>query len=223
MTALWIILGILLFFLLLLSIKVKVLVHSEESVEVKIKWLFLKFDILPPSEKKKPKKEKKPKEKKKDETVKEPGDKENIFVRFYHNNGISGVLELLEEATRILGGMFKRVGRAFLFEEIYIFLLVGAGDSADTAIRYGKTCAAAFPAMGTFVSMMRVKKHNLEIHPNFIDGESKAKLHANISVRPIALVNAALILAFAMLFKVLIKFLMGARVKENTQTAKEEI
>ena len=66
MTALYIILGIILFFLLILSIKVKVTVHSEDGVSLAVGWLFLKFDILPKKEKAKKKKKKKEKKKKKD-------------------------------------------------------------------------------------------------------------------------------------------------------------
>ena len=69
MTALYIILGIIAFFVLLLSVKVAVTVHYEDDVAVSIKWLFLKFNILPKSEEKRPKKEKKKKEEKAKEAV----------------------------------------------------------------------------------------------------------------------------------------------------------
>ena len=51
MTALYIILGIIAFFVILLSIKFAVTVHYEDDVAVSVKWLFLKFDILPKKEK----------------------------------------------------------------------------------------------------------------------------------------------------------------------------
>lgn len=212
MTALYIILGIIAFFLILLSVKVAVTVHYEDDVTVSLKWLFLKFDILPKHEKK-PKKEKKKKEKEKEkkenEIVSEPKKKknDNMFVRFYHNRGVEGVVQLLKDAAKALGGMFKRIGRAFLFEELFIALTVGAGDSAETAIKYGKTCSAAFPAMGFIVNNMRVKKYSIDISPDFIYGNNAAKLHTRISVRPISLINAIIIVLFELLFKVVIKLL----------------
>ncbi len=213
MTALYIILGIIAFFVILLSVKFTVTVHYENDVAVSVKWLFLKFDILPKKEKeKKPKKEKKKKEEKpkeESEVIPEPKKKkkDNMFVRFYNNRGVSGVVQLLKDAAKALGGMFKRIGRAFLFEELIISLKVGAGDSAETAIKYGKTCSAAFPAMGLIVNTMRVKKYNLEINPDFIYGKNEARLHTKISVRPIKLINAVIVLAFELLFKVVIKLL----------------
>ena len=217
MTALYIFLGIIAFFVILLSVKFTVTVHYEDDVAVSVKWLFLKFDILPKMEKeKKPKKEKKTKDEKpkeESEIIPEPKKKkkDNMFVRFYNNQGVSGVVQLIKDAANALGGMFKRIGRAFLFEELFIALKVGAGDSAETAIKYGKTCSAVFPAMGLIVSTMRIRKHSIDINPDFIYGKNEAKLHTTVSVRPVKLINAVIILAFELLFKVVIKLLKHSK------------
>ncbi len=218
MTALYVILGIIAFFVILLSVKLKITVHYEDDVALSVGWLFLNFNILPKKEKaeKKPKKEKKKKEEKpkeESEIIPEPKKKkkDNMFVRFYNNRGVSGVVQLLKDAAKAVGGMFKRIGRAFLFEELYISMNVGAGDSAETAIKYGKVCSAAFPAMGLIVSNMRIQKYNLEIVPDFIYGKTEARLHTKVSVRPIAFINAVIVLAFEMLFKVVIKLLKHSK------------
>lgn len=218
MTALYVILGIIAFFIILLSIRLCVTVHYEDDVELSVKWLFLNIKILPKKEKKekkkkdaKPKKEKKPQQE--SEIIKEPKKKkqDNMFVRFYKNRGVSGVVQLLKDTAKAVGGMFKRIGRAFVFDELFISLTVGAGDSAETAIKYGKTCSAAFPAMGLIVSSMRVKKYSIEINPDFINGSNSAKLHTKISVRPIKLINAVIIIAFELLFKVVVKLLKHSK------------
>lgn len=220
MTALLIILGIIAFFIVLLSVKVVVTVHYEDEVEVSLGWLFLKFNILPSKEKEeKKKKDKKPKEEKpkeESEIIKEPKKKkqDNMFVRFYRNRGVEGVVQLLKDAAKAVGGMFRRIGRAFLFEELFVSLTVGKGDSAQTAIKYGETCAAAFPAMGLIVNTMRVKKYSIEINPDFIYGKSNAKLHTKVSVRPLKLINAVIIVAFELLFKVVIKLLKHSKAKK---------
>ena len=220
MTALLIILGIIAFFIVLLSIKVVVTVHYEDDVELSVGWAFLKFKILPSEEKeKKSKKEKKPKEEKpkeQSETVKEPKKKkqDNMFVRFYRNRGVEGVVQLLKDAAKAVGGVFRRIGRAFIFEELFVLLTVGKGDSAQTAIKYGETCSAVFPAMGLIVSTMRVKKYSIDVNPDFIYGNSNAKLHTKISVRPIKLINAVIIVAFELLFKVVIKLLKHSKAQK---------
>ena len=219
MTALYVILGIIAFFVIILSVKVKVTIHYEDDIALSVGWLFLKFNILPKKDKpEKPKKEKKKKEKKEkpkdnSEVVPEPKKKkqDNMFVRFYRNRGVNGVVQLLKDAANAIGGMFGRIGRAFLFEELFISLTVGAGDSAETAIKYGKVCAGAFPAMGLLVNKMRIRKYNLEINPDFIYGKTEARLHTKISFRPISFINAVIIVAFELLFKVVIKLLKHSK------------
>lgn len=216
MTALYIILGIVAFFIALLSIKFVVTVHYENDIELSVRWLFLKFNLMPMKEKHKKKDKKKEKPKNDSETVKEPKEKkkDNMFVRFYRNRGVDGVVGLLKDTANAISGMFKRIGRAFLFEELYVSLLVGKSDSADTAIKYGETCSAAFPAMGLIVSTMRVKKYSIEINPDFIYGKNNARLHIKISVRPIKLINAVIIVAFELLFKVVIKLLKHSKAEK---------
>lgn len=237
-----IILGIVLFFTAVLLVKVKITVHSENGVSLSAGWLFLKFNILPKkelSEKQKKKKEEKEKKKKekaarkkakeeeknkdaeKDETVKEPkAKKDNPFVKFYRNNGVSGVVELLQRLVASLKSGFMRVGRAFVFDELFVSLLVGTGDSAQTAEKYGKTCAAVFPAMGFITTNMRVKKYSVDVNPDFAYGNNNARLHVTLSFRPLRLINAFTVTGASLVFKVLIKFLRGLKAKKPA--AKEE-
>ena len=227
LTALYIILGIILFFILILSIKVKMTVHSEDGVSLSVSWLFLKFNILPkkekPEKKKKKKKQKKKKEEKpedsgkKDETVKEP--KDNPFVTFYNNNGVDGVLDLVKRLSVSLGGMFRRIYKSFRIEDLAVSLLVAGSDSADTALKYGKTCSVFFPAIGFIVDTMKVKKYSVDCNPDFAFGKNEARLHAKISVVPRRLINAFIIVAFSLIFRVGIRFLKGLRKK----VPKEEI
>ena len=69
MTALYIILGIIAFFIIVLSIPVVLDLEYTDAVRCKVSWLFLKFTLYPFPEKKK--KEKKPKEEKKEEKPEE--------------------------------------------------------------------------------------------------------------------------------------------------------
>lgn len=66
MLALYIILGILLLLLVILSLPVNIYAEYKESFVLYVRWLFIKVYIYPPADKKKkkPKKEKKPKEEK---------------------------------------------------------------------------------------------------------------------------------------------------------------
>lgn len=237
MTALWIILGIIAFFVILFSIRFTVYLSYNESFKVDIKWLFIKRCILPKDEdeddkkakKDKPEKEKKKKPKKEksenkteDEKNKEEKPKEeNMLVTFYKNQGFSGVIKLVNDAASAIGGMFGSIFKRLVFHELKLYLTVGAGDSAQTAILYGKTCSAVFPALGLITSTCKVKDYHCDVQPNFMQAEKTAVFKTVISIRPIFITNAVVVLAFKLLFKVVLKLLKNSPAESSKTETKD--
>ncbi len=83
MTFLYILTGIILFFVVLLSFKLSLIIEMNESNKITLKYLFLKFVILDSSAPPKKKKEKKEKEKKsKDEPVAEEATDTTVTIKF---------------------------------------------------------------------------------------------------------------------------------------------
>ncbi|HZJ78598.1 MAG TPA: DUF2953 domain-containing protein, partial [Clostridia bacterium] len=106
---------------------------------------------------------------------------------------------------------------------LYVNITVSKGDAAQTAIEYGKICSQVFPAMGFICSNMKVKKYDLNISPDYLANKSKAKLYAYLSVVPIAITNAAVVLAVKLLFNVLLKILFkNMKSQKINQTNKTE-
>ncbi|MBQ1996410.1 MAG: hypothetical protein II237_09480, partial [Clostridia bacterium] len=138
-------------FVIVLSIPLKVSVGYDDKISLSIKYLFIKLNILP-TDPNKPKKEKKPKEEKKEEPKPEeekPKEKKpNPIVDMVKANGFDGMMEILSN----LGNIFKIFGgkllRSVVINDAYIFIIVGTGDAASTAINYGKTCQKVYPLMG---------------------------------------------------------------------------
>ncbi|HBL41023.1 MAG TPA: hypothetical protein DDY98_05410 [Ruminococcaceae bacterium] len=217
MTALWIILGIILFFVAVLSVRVTVFFDYNEKLKMDVRWLFLKVPVYPTKpKKKKPKKQKeeKPKEEKKEEPKPK---KENMFKTFYKNQGFYGVMELLGNVKRVLGGMFSSMGHHFVFRELKCYFTVGAGDdAAATSMLYGKTCAAVFPIMGLITNTCHVKEYDCAVRPDFIKGEKSAVVRAVFSVRPIFYINALLACGVKLFFQVILKFMKGAKAPKAT-------
>ena len=220
MKALIIIFAIILFFVLLLSVRFTAVIHYDEDVALDVRWLFIKKQIMPEVEPKKPKKKKEKKKKEPepetvDETVKEPKKKgDNIITRFYRNNGIPGFIDLLKRLMKAVGGMFSRIFKSFIIDDLFISLIVGDSDSAQTAIKHGKTCAAVYPILGYLTTHMNIKKHKTEILPDFVQGRNIVRVHAKISVVPRKLINAVIIVAFELTGKVLFKLLKGSKAKK---------
>lgn len=224
MTALEIILGIIAFFVLILSIRFTVYMTYDEEFMLDISWLFIKLHILPKKEKEeKPKKEKEPKKENEEEPSEEKPEKEkkdNILVSFYKNQGFSGVLQLLKDTVNAINGMFGTVFRHFVFRELKLYMTVGSADAAETAQLYGKTCAAVFPAMGLITSTCNVKEYDCAVRPNFMVAEKTAVFRVVLSFRPIFATTAVVVLAFKLLFKVVFKLLKN-KPKEPVNKASE--
>lgn len=227
MTALYIILGIIALIVILFSIKVSVTAEYADSFSLDVQWLFIKAHIFPQTEeqkakkaakkaKKEEKKKKKPKEEKKEED-KPSEPKKNIFKEFYENQGFGATVELIQTAAAQLGGFMGSIYRAFVIENLKLLLKVSSGDdAAQNAIKYGKVCSTVYPSMGFICSNMKVKKYEVNVVPDFISQENKAQFALSLSVRPIKLTNAVVVLAFRLLFKVLLKLLKGSKKKNKS-------
>mgnify|MGYP003178303219 FL=1 len=224
MTALYIILGIIALIVILCSVKVKITAEYGEAFSLDVKWLFIKAHIFPQTEEQKAKKaakkakkeeKKKKKKPKKEEKPSEP--KSNIFKDFYENQGFAATVELIQTAASQLGGFLGSVYRAFVIENLRLLLIVSSGDdAARNAIKYGKVCSAVYPSIGFICSNMKVKKQDVKVISDFISQENRAEFELALSVRPIKLTNAVVVLAFRLLFKVLLKLLKGSKKKNKS-------
>ena len=222
MTGLYIFLGIIGFIVLLLSIRITVNGEFFEEFKLNIKWLFVKIDILPAKKKDKPKKEKAPKEKKEKQQTEEPVEetptekKENIFVKFYNNQGFDGVIQVLNNVGNALGKLMHSFKKHIVLRELYLWMTVTGGcDAAETALEYGKICQKVFPTLSFICTNLTVKKYDVEIEPDFLGSKNTAQFAFSVSVRPIFILNALIVLVFRLLIKVVLKFLMGIKDKSK--------
>ena len=222
MTGLYIFLGIIAFFVIVLSVRITVNGEFFDEFRLNVKWLFLKIDILPAKKKDKPKKEKAPKEKKEKPVTEEVTEetpvekKENIFVKFYNNQGFDGVIQLINNVGKALGKLMHSLKKHIVLRELYLWMTVTGGcDAAETALEYGRICQKVFPAMSFICTNLTVKKYDVEIEPDFLGSKNKAEFAFSVSLRPIFLLNALIVLVFRLLVKVVLKFLMGIKDKSK--------
>ena len=222
MTGLYIFLGIIALIVVLLSIRVTINGEFFNEFKLSVKWLFLKFDILPAKKKDKPEKEKAPKEKKEKTATEEVADdtqtekKENIFVKFYNNQGFDGVIQLINNVGVALGKLMHSFKKHIVMRELYLWMTVTGGcDAAETALEYGRICQKVFPAMSFICTNLTVKKYDVEIEPDFLGSKNKAEFAFSVSIRPIFILNALIVLVFRLLVKVVLKFLMGIKDKSK--------
>ncbi len=138
-----------------------------------------------PPEEEQPKKEEPPK----DDTSASP--KENIIKKFYNTQGFDGTVTFIKDIVRVLNGFFRDIfTKAFVIEKLFLQMYVAKGDAAETAIAYGKTCAAAYPALGYICETMRVRRYDADISVDYLAKKSTAMINFTLSVRPIRVTNA---------------------------------
>lgn len=219
MIALYILLAIIALIVLAFSFRLTVQLDYRDVVELEIRYLFLKFKLLPWEQKEKKPKEAPapaPEEPQKESPKKKKGSaKQNPLKTFWDNEGIDGVIALLKKTASILSGMFRGVFRHIVLDKFFLQMYIGSGDAAQTATDYGQTCAEVFPALGTICSVMKVRKYDVDISPDFLANQNETELHAVLTLRPIFVTNAAVVMVIRLLFQVVFKLLFSKPDKSN--------
>lgn len=227
MLALYIILGIVLFFLIVLSLPVNIYAEYKESFVLAVRWLFIKIYIYPPADKKKKKtkKEKKPKEEKAKEEPAPDAEhppaqpKDNFIKTFYNNQGVMGILELISNIAKMLGSGLKGIGRSFYIRRLWLRINVGGSDSADAAVRYGKMCSAVYPSMGYILSVVHSKNCSVRVQPDFLTNKTEGAFLLHLALIPSKLIGAAIVMGIRLLIELIKVFISNAKnqpKKDNT-------
>lgn len=230
MPVLYTLLGIVLFFVIIFSIHLSLIIDYDKKILITVKWLFLKIPVFDSSKEKKPKKEKKKKvEKPKDEvekTEKSAEDKpkkqkekkgNGLLKQLYIDQGYDGLERMLRALGKSLGGFFGKLYKTFTIDELYITMITAGSDAADTALKYGKLCSWLYPVLGKLVSTCKVKKYDFDISPDFLAEKPEGTAYVRFHLTPLRVTNAAVVLAVELLFKVLLKILFS---KKNSDKSK---
>ncbi len=205
MTGLLIFAGIILFFILLLSIPVVLDLEYLDLFKCRVSWLFLKFNIYPQDESKKNKKKKEPKKKEnvpkekpaeeKPQDIKE-NKKDNFIKIFYDNQGIIGIIELIKNCASYLGKFSKGFLKSIYITKLFINISVTESDAAKTALKYGKICQEVYPPLGFICSSCHVKNYKVNIWADYCGDKTKGAFETRILLVPRSVINAAIALVF---------------------------
>lgn len=205
MTALYIILGIVVFFALVLSIPVFLELDYTDSVKVAVSWLFLKFTLYPNNKEKKKKEkpaEEKPKEeekKEKEPKKEEPKPKKENFIKtFYKYQGVAGIAELISDCAKALGKFSKGFLKSIIIKKLRIDIKVTEDDAAKTAIKYGKICGEIYPPLGFICSSCRVKNYKVNILADYCGEKTQGEFETKVGFVPRSIMNAGIAFVFRM-------------------------
>ena len=210
MLVLYIILSILLCLFLLTLFNIYVYAEYKDQLSLWIKVAFVKVQHIPPKPKKKKKKPKKKKVKeKKQEQITEK--QENALLKFVKEKGISGVINILKQISKLATDTLKDLFKRITVTEFTLNVQVAGEDAADTAIKYGYCCSVIFPTVSAILSVVKYKERNVKIVPDFSDNPE-----TKIDGKVIARIRICSLLCFAVtkLGKIL-KLLINYKIKRS--------
>ena len=209
---------------LILSIPVHVSFSYQDKLYLTVRYLFVKINVLPLQEKeKKPKKQKKPKKEKpkeeeKEEEQKPKEKKPNAIVEMVKANGFDGMVSVLQSLGHVFSLYGGKLLKSVVFDEIDVYMVVGKGDAAETAIAYGKMCQKVYPLVGFLCSNNVVHKYDVSVEPDFLANSSKGEIFIDFHLIIRKVINATVGMAVRLVFQVLLKFIKGAK-KNKTDDA----
>ena len=218
-----ILLGIVLFFVSVLSVPVRVTLAYDDKIRLSVRYLFVRLDILPAG----PKKEKKPKAPKEPKPPKEPKDekeapkekKPNPIIEMIKANGHDGMITVITNLGSVLSTYGGKLFRSIVFDRLDLDISVGTGDSAATAIKYGQVCQKVFPVMGFICSNNLVRKYDINVEPDFLANKTEGKFYCEMKICIRKIINSTVGMVVRLIFKVVLKFLSGA--KKNNKNNEE--
>ncbi len=197
MTAIYIILGIIAFIILLLICPIKIFLVYDGELRLKVGYLFLRFTVLPKKEKPDDKPETQKKSQKKSGKKQENKDggqekKKNPILEFKDKHGLGEILGLVKSLLDILTDIPKRLAKHLIIKMLDIKVLAVGDDSSDTAIKYGYACSLIYPIVSILENNLKIKRHNVEIVAGFLAEEAAAEFTLSAYVKPLFLIGTGI-------------------------------
>lgn len=182
MTALIIILSILAVIAFLLFLNVNIYIdYRNDKLKVWLRYFFIKINLYPAKEKKKPKKSKKTDDKKskKEKTTQTEKDekKEGVFSSIAKNGGVSGVIDVLTQILDLVKSFSSSTIKHLRIKKLWLNLTVGGEDAASTALNFGYACSAVYPLLGALSGLIVfLKTPDISITTDYDKKETTAEL-----------------------------------------------
>ncbi|MCL2446073.1 MAG: hypothetical protein FWD06_04850 [Oscillospiraceae bacterium] len=212
-------LGIYALLFLPLCIPVVLRVKYTDELNLQVRWLFLRRQIVPAKPKKKKKdKPEKQQEPEQEEPSAEPEPEEpdkppSLLKRYYEAQGLRGFIELLRRTVAALKKFRHGLWLAFCIRQLSLRVHLPGDDPAALAEQYGKISAAIFPSLGWLSTHLRARKGKIRAHitPDFTgQSEREIMFAATVSVIPAFLLTATLVLLIRLGLRVALKFYLDA-------------
>ena len=167
--------------------------YWKNELFIKIRWLFLRFSLLPQPQKKKPPF---------NTPEQTPESSANLAVPSKHNPS-----DLLTQYADMLPDLLNSLKPCVFFllkrirvKKLTLNLLVSREDAAETAIAYGRANQTIYTALGILQNTIRFHcRPDINIGFNYLSREEDMEMRLTVSIVPLFLVIGALMFLWNML------------------------
>ena len=219
-----ILLGIIAFIVIAVSVPVHISISYSDKIYLTVRYLFVKFKVLPLGEKKpKKQKEKKPKEEKPKKEKPPKENKPNPILGMVKANGYDGMMEIIRNLGHIFALYGGKLLKSVKFNEIDIYVVVGKGDAAQTAIEYGKACRQIYPIVGFLCNNNVVAKHDISVEYDFLANKTQGEFYIDFHFVLRKIINSSIGLVCRLIPKVLLKFFIGAKKGKTADPSSDNV
>ncbi len=193
----WILLSLLALILLVLFLPLRVKLEYIDTFRVRV-YLFgcirvFKLDgDQPPADK--PRKEKPPKELPAEETAAK-ADKPSLadeLKALKKREGLGGVIDFFKQLLSIATGTLRRVISFITVRRLSLCVRVGGGEADEVAKTYGTVSAVLFPLLAALTKVMRFRKKQVLVKPDFLAEAVTVRMRMLLWVWPFGIVGAAI-------------------------------
>ncbi|HCC34393.1 MAG TPA: hypothetical protein DEQ02_01665 [Ruminococcaceae bacterium] len=183
MTGLYIALGIIAFFVILLVSPVHMRVSYRGALKITVRYLFVRLNLTKEKlsrtgHKKKPSHTPKPHKKKENKFISDAKD-------ILRDQGLSEFVSYIIEIVKLVFSKSKMILAHTQVRKFYLRIHFSGEDAASTAMEYGILCALIYPALSGVSHMVKLKKYELELIPDFDGAPLEIELDTAASLRPI--------------------------------------
>ena len=179
----------------------------KQEVVLTVRWLFLKFGLLPQKEKKRPKAQ--------PEQVPAQGQGGQAApAKTKPTENLTRYADLLPQLLGSLKKCVLFVLRHTKVKRLELNMLVSREDAAETAIAYGRANQAVYTALGLLQNLLKFGcRPQINIGFDYLGREEETEVYAAASVAPLFVLMGVIGLAFGLLKGLLTR-------EKETETAK---
>lgn len=191
-------LGLLLLLIVALSVPVFGRLTYDGAFSVRIWVLGIPITLAPLREKG----EKKPlrsAQKAAREEKEEKSSKFKELVSLMKQDDLAGTLHFLHEVAALAAKTVGRVLRSITVNRLDLQMLIAAEDPATTAQRYGRVCGVLYPALAGIEHVVRIRRRNLRVEPNFLVEKSEVRFDVRLRMSVWRLLGAGVALLWGFL------------------------